>query len=208
MSAADNGPDDGRVVAPDGGSARLVDDTIEVLDPEGRLLVRYTDGVAEVAPTAARLRLRSTDGDIELEAARDVVIRTGRDVVLDGKREVKLEAGRSCLVVDRESASVTARRLEAAGKLALATLGRGRVIAESLHTEATTLSQKVEELTSTAGRVVEVSTERLIDVAERFETRAERWRCRVSDLFDLETEQTRMRSRGDTAIDGDQIYLG
>lgn len=205
---------DQTLMAPDGATARLVGDAIELRDAEDRILVRYVDGTAEIAPARGNLRLSAPGGQIELDAATDVVIRGARDVRLEGSRMVQARSGdgeprhTSRLRLDPRGATFAAPALDARTARATVALGEATVVARALHTSAARLTQHIEELAITAGHVVERSRDRVIEVAEVLETRAGRARTTVSDLYALITRRTSLVSTDDTAIDGKRVLLG
>ena len=199
------------IEAEDGATARLAGGGIEVRDQEGRLLVRYVDGHAEISPATGDLRLRAPAGCIELEAASDVRIVAARDVEVRAERGVDTRAGaagRSRLRMDSRGATLAAPSVDVRARRAQLAVTEATLLARSIRSSAERIATNVEELTITATRVVERSRERVMDVAERLETKAGRVRSTVRDLYSLVSRRTTLLSSDDTAIDGRRVLLG
>jgi len=161
---------------PDGGAIHIRGEAAELRDPEGRLLVRYANGVAEIAVPA---------GDLVLSApAGKVVIRAGQEVLVDAPR-VAVKADESAL-----------------------TTGHATVIADRIATTASAITQRVERLEITAGRLIERTRDAYREATDLAETRAGRIRALVKDVYTLYARRTTMASKEETSIDGSKVLLG
>lgn len=185
-----------QVSLPDGTSARVVGEAIELRDPAGRLLVRYSDGNAEIAaPT----------GDLRLSAP------TGR-VVLHGGTAVEVSAGASPsprLCIEEGQTTVTTRRLEVlAGEAQVVAKGPISVLAQQVATSAEVLVQNAARFELTATRLVEKTRDAFRDTSDLAQTRVGRARVLVSDVYALFSRRTTLVSNEETSIDGSKILLG
>jgi Protein of unknown function (DUF3540) len=62
----------------DGASLRVIDEeTAELHDSQGRLLLRYRDGALELSPASGDLVLKAPNGRVVVDAADDVAVRAG-----------------------------------------------------------------------------------------------------------------------------------
>jgi hypothetical protein len=200
------------IEAPDGGRARLVGAAIELRDAEGRLLVRYVDGCAEIAPASGDLKLRAPAGAVEIEAATDVRITSARDVLIEGKRAVQSECGagksRSSLRLDPRKTTVSTPSLDARARTTQISAFDAKIVARTIRMSAEQIATQAEELTANATRVVELSRERVMEIADRFETKAGRIQSTVRDVYALLSKRTTLLSSDDVSIDGRRVLLG
>jgi hypothetical protein len=185
-----------QVSLPDGTSARVVGEAIELRDPGGRLLVRYSDGNAEIA---------APSGDLRLSAP------TGR-VVLHGGTAVELGAGECLsprLCIEEGQTTVAAKRLEVEAEEArVVAKGPISVLAQQIATSAEVLSQNAVRFELTATRLVEKTRDAFRETSELAQTRVGRARLLVSDVYSLFSRRTTMVSNEETSIDGSKILLG
>lgn len=185
-----------QVSLPDGTSARVVGEAIELRDPGGRLLVRYSEGCAEIA---------APSGDLRLSAP------TGR-VVLHGGTAVEVSAGASPsprLSIEEGQTTVAAKRLEVGVEEAqVVAKGPISVLAQQLATSAEVLVQNAVRFELTATRLVEKTRDAFRDTSELAQTRVGRARLLVSDVYALFSRRTTMVSNEETSIDGSKILLG
>ncbi|HSN98233.1 MAG TPA: hypothetical protein VLS89_08040, partial [Candidatus Nanopelagicales bacterium] len=78
---------------PDGATAELRGEALELRDAEGRLLVRYAGGAAEIASPASDLVLSAPNGRVVLRSGTDVSVEAGRDMSHRAGRRLDLCAG-------------------------------------------------------------------------------------------------------------------
>lgn len=185
--------DQAELLLPDGSSAAVVDDALEVRDPIGRVLVRYSNGTAEIA---------APQGDLVLAAPRGrVVLRSGTDIELEAAGDLRQRAG--------AAVSVTAPRVSVDASEASAVVkGPLSVLAQRIATSAEVLSQSAERFELDATRLVEKTRNAFRDTAELAQTRVGRARTIVGDVYALFSRRTTMVSNEDTSIDGSKILLG
>ncbi|MFO0552815.1 MAG: DUF3540 domain-containing protein [Polyangiaceae bacterium] len=209
--AADEPVDELRV--PDGGVARIVGDSLEFRDAEGRLLVRYQDGALEVCPAKGDLRLRAPEGRVHIEAATDIRLEAGRDVELRGARAAAMTVAEgdslpSSLRLGLAGALLSGRNLELRSQRFRQLSATLDVVATTLRTHASRLEIQAKEREETVERAVLRARELKQEVTELLETRAGRVRTLVKSVFRLHSQSTDLTSDGDTAIDGRRVLLG
>jgi hypothetical protein len=196
----------------DGSSVRVAEGGAEILDPMGRVRIRYKDGSAEVIAPEGDLTFAAPEGR--------VVVRSGRDISLIAERDVQQRAGRGVEItagVDRErpqirvGTSVTevdTERLEVKATVARAVAEQASVIANRIVTTAATLSQAVERFELSATQIVERARDTFRETADLAQTRAGRVRTIVDDLYAVYSRRTAMQSKDETSIDGSKVLLG
>jgi hypothetical protein len=81
-------------------------------------------------------------------------------------------------------------------------------VARALRTNATRIVTTAREIEETADRVVLQAKDKIEEVTGLLETRAERARTLVKDLYSIVTGRTALRSTDDTSIDGKRVLLG
>ena len=214
--------------APDGARVQLVDDALEVLDPAGRLLLRYRDGALEVSPVEGDLVLASASGRVRIAAATDVVVEAARDVRLAAQRGFEASAGApgdgaaedaagadasarirgSRLALDPRRAVVATPSLDVRARAAQLATADATVLAGRIRTTATQIATTVEELEVTAGHVVERARDVVQEVSDVLTSRIGRVRAVVRDVYSLRSKRTELKSKDDTAIDGRRVLLG
>lgn len=107
---------------PDGSSASVVGDALEVRDPIGRVLVRYANGSAEIAVP---------QGDLVLSAPRGrVVLRSGEEVAVEAPR-VSVETDEANAIV-RGPVSLLAQRIATSAEVLSQSAERFEVTATRL----------------------------------------------------------------------------
>lgn len=201
-----------RLALPDGGSAELRGEALEVRDREGRLVVRYVDGAAEISAPSGDLRLSAPMGRVVITSALDVEIDAGRDVVQRAGRSFAVAAATSAeapqLRVERERLEVRAGALDVQAQRSQAVIGTVAVIAHAIATtaERVAVSASVHELT--AERLVERAHDAYREIAGLAEGRFGRVRALVRDVYALTSRRTVMTSSDDTSIDGSRVLLG
>lgn len=210
--------------APDGARVELVDDALEVLDPAGRLLLRYRNGALEVSPVEGDLVLASASGRVRIAAATDVVVEAARDVRLAAQRGFEASAGAAAdaatdgdaaarirgsrLALDPRRAVVATPSLDVRARAAQLAAADATVLAGRIRTTATQIATTVEELEVTAGHVVERARDVVQEVSDVLTSRIGRVRAVVRDVYSLRSKRTELKSKDDTAIDGRRVLLG
>ncbi|AUX44350.1 uncharacterized protein SOCE26_058140 [Sorangium cellulosum] len=197
---------------PDGATAEVRGEALEVRDPAGRLVIRYAGGAAEVASPERDLVLSAPNGRVVLRSGMDVAIEARRDVTHRAGRRVELGAGDAAApaAVRVEPASVhveTPRLTVAARKSRLAT-GEATIFARSIATTAEHVAENVGRYELQATRLVERTRETLREVEDLLEARIGRARTLVRGVFTLHTRRTAMVSTEETSVDGKRVLLG
>jgi hypothetical protein len=155
---------------------------VEVRDPDGRLLVRYRDGVLEIEAV----------GDLALSAKGKLHLSAGEGVHVDAGPELNLRA-------DRLHAEAKATKLVA---------GVVSLFARDVSTTATRAVQRVERWELTAHRIVEQAHDAFRDVENLAQQHVGRLRTIVDDVYSVTSRRTDMVSEDDTSIDGKHVLLG
>ncbi len=92
--------DRNELVLADGARARLEDGALELVDRDGRLLVRYRDGNAEIFAPSGDVTLAAPNGRVVLRSGADVAIEAARTVTVEARslvqrvEQYELHAGR------------------------------------------------------------------------------------------------------------------
>lgn len=193
---------------PDGSRAELRDGALELVDAEGRLLIRYRDGDAEIAAPRGDLRLTAPAGRVVIESAHDVAIEAGRDVVQRGGRSVEIGAASSRLRIDPISIGLRGDHLDVEVRVSRAAIGEATVVARVIQSSAERMTVAAEHYERLAGRVVERAIDSFREVAGLAEERAGRLRTLIRGAFSLTSESTDLTSTEETSIDGKRIHLG
>lgn len=202
------------VTAPDGTRAALVDGAIELCDREGRLLVRYVDGVAEVAPVSGDLRLAAPRGQVRIEAGTDVVVSAQRDVAIRGDRSAELAAGEpnielpSAVRVEARGAELTGSHVDVTARATRVTSGEATLVAREARTSATRIDVAATRIETTAEHVVTRAKSLVQNVSGLLESKLGRARTIVEGAFSLRSKSTSMKSKEDTSVDGRRVLLG
>lgn len=226
---------DAALRAPDGAKVQLVDGALEVLDPAGRLLLRYRDGALEVSPVEGDLVLASATGQVRIAAATDVVVEASRDVRLAAQRGFEASAGAAAesrdataeqttaeqttadpaarvrgsrLALDPRRAVMATPSLDVRARTTQLATADATVLAGRIRTTASRMATTVEELEVTAGHVVERARDVVQEVSDVLTSRIGRVRAVVRDVYSLRSKRTELKSKDDTAIDGRRVLLG
>ncbi len=196
------------IALPDGGTAELRGDALEVRDREGCLLVRYADGVAEIAAPRGDLVLSAPSGRVVVQSGLDVALEAGRDVVQKGGRAVTLSAAGQEVRLDPGGAEVKADRLSVEARSARAVLGEVALFARAIATTAERVAVAAGDYERMAERVTERARDSLREITDLAEERAGRVRAVVRGVYALTSRRTVMASEDETSIDGSRILLG
>jgi hypothetical protein len=184
---------------PDGASATRVGDALEVTARDGALIVRYDNGVMTIAPPAGDLRLEAPNGRVVISSSLDVVVEAARDLSYKAGRKLDLQAHETKIKSDK---------LEVESKSSRFVSGAAVVLARKIATSAETIATKCITMETEATKIVEKTKDVFRDVAGLAQSRIGRARTIVRDVFSMESRRTVMRSKEDTAIDGDKILIG
>lgn len=183
----------------------------ELIDAEGRMMLRYEAGVLTLAAPAGDVVFAAPSGKIVFEAGQDIAFSASRDVVQRAGRAVSLAAGddaRSRMSVDRAGAEIASPRLDVRATVTRADVGEATVTATHARTTVATWSIVAERFELSATRIVERAQDAFRDVAELAQTRVGRARTLVRDVYALYTRRTTLTSKDDTRVDGKRIHLG
>jgi Protein of unknown function (DUF3540) len=196
----------------DGSVIRARDGGAEILDPAGRLVLRYENGAVEIAAPTGDLTLAAPSGKVIVRAAGDVEIEAARDVRQRAGRSVEVLAGRgasaSRLRVGAGGTAVETPRLQVSAVKTEVTSGEATITAGRITTVASRLTQQVEIFELTATRLIEKTRDTFRDAADLSQTRVGRARTIVKNLYALYSGRTAMVSEKDTSIDGTKVLLG
>ncbi len=201
------------VALTDGSTATVVEDGIEIRNPEGRLIVRYAGGTAEITAPGRDLVLSAPNGQVKLQAGTDISFEATRDLVQSAGRKVALGAGASAasapqIRVESQATQLRAERLEVQSKTSRFVSGRAEVLLRTLATTAEKVALHVTDHEVTATRLVERATEAFREVKDLLSTRAGRARTEVEGAYTVESGRTSLVSREETTVDGKKILLG
>ncbi len=182
---------------------------LELRDPEGRLLLRYTDGQAELSVPRGDLVLAAPHGRVRIQSGQDVAVEAERDVVWSAQRSIQASAGsRARLELEPESVRLSTRALEVDAVKSSFTGETTQLVARSITTTAERLATRVDHYELEAHQLVERAHTAYRDVADLLQTRLGRVRAIVRDVYALRSRRTVMVSEEDTSIDGERILLG
>lgn len=198
------------ITAKDGATAAIHGGAIEIRGAEGRVIVRYQDGIAEISSPERDLVLAAPRGRVRVEAGLDVEIAAARDVVERAGRRVDLAAGdeQTRIQIDAGSASIEASRLEVAAEVSRVTAGEVEVVARSIATTAERILTRAVRCEVEASRLIEKARDAFRDVSDLFQVRIGRAKTIVSGTYSVHTRRTVMVSKDDTSIDGRKVLLG
>jgi hypothetical protein len=201
-----------RIALPDGGSAELRGEALEVRDREGRLVVRYVDGAAEISAPAGDLRLSAPMGRVVIQSALDVEVEAGRDVVHRAGRRVDVAAATSDdapqLRVEPRRVEVHTGEIDVQAQSSRAVIGKVAVIAHAIATTADRVAVTAADYEVAAERIVERARDSYREILGLAEERVGRVRALVRDVYALTSRRTVMTSSEETSIDGSRILLG
>ena len=197
---------------PDGSTAALRGEALEIRDREGCLMVRYADGVAEISAPRGDLRLSAPGGRVVIESALDVAIEAGRDVVPRAGRRFEVAAGGAGgepqLRLDHAGATLATEQLHVQARSARAVFGQAALIARAVATTADRVAVSAGDYEVEACRLVERARDSLREITDLAESRVGRVRALVRGVYALTSRRTVMVSSDDTSIDGSRIQLG
>lgn len=202
------------VVSPDGGRALLVGDSIEVRDPEGRVLVRYRDGALEISPLSGDLRLAAPAGRVHIEGL-DVSVGASRDLVVSGGRSAAIavsaldeEAGGAAIRLEPTGARVAARHVEVRAQSSRTVVATAEVIATTVRTTAVSIETHARTIQETAQRVSLKAKELSHTVTGLFDSRLGRVRSLVKGAFSVRSKTVQVKATDDASVDGRRVLLG
>ncbi len=199
------------LAAEDGASVEQVDGALELRDPHGRLLVRYTSGETELSTPHGDLTLAAPAGRVVLRSGSDVEIQAARDVTHRAGRRLGLQAGlveTPQLAVEAKQTRLQSDHVEVRSKRAQLTTAQATVVADRVRTTAQSLVQELERYELTAQRIIERARDAYRDVEDLFQSRVGRARTMVKEVLLLSSRRTVMVSKDETSIDGKRILLG
>jgi hypothetical protein len=132
-----------RIALPDGAVAQLREGALELRDPEGRLMVRYRDGVAEIS---------APDGDLRLAAPKGRVVVSGAEVCIEGEQRVSIAAPEVSTRADR-IVEISRDALREVSELAEERIGRLKTfVKDAFSLTARRTKMRSEEETSIDGK--------------------------------------------------------
>lgn len=183
----------------DGAVARVSGDALELIAPDGVLLVRYENGVMRIGPARGDLELAAPQGRVVISAALDVAIEASRDLTQKAARNVAIESN---------ATKMKSAKLDVETKDARLVSGQATVLARKIATSAEAIATKCVTMEVEARKLVERTKDAFRDVADLAQTRVGRARTIVRDMFSLDARRTVMTSKEDTSIDGEKILIG
>jgi len=187
----------------------------EARDAEGRLLFRHDPetGSSEVFVPHGDLRFRVAEGHIALEARDGVSIDSDEKIDLRSGTGVEIGAGPrsdedgACLVMSRDRIGATAPELLVGAGRAQLVAPQAMLVAEHLKTTVTRAQHVARVIETRAHRVVEHTKFSIREVERLAQTKADRVRTVVRTSAQLLAERVVIRSKKDTKIRGEKIYL-
>ncbi len=211
------------LVARDGSRAEVTARGFDVVDREGRLVVRYADGAAEIAPPVGDLVLRAPLGSVRIDAAADVSISAARDAIVEGARRSELRLSRgeaasaahnpsddlsSRVSVDRKATTIVGPSVEVRSRAARLVAAKADVVAQAIRTSASSIDTVAKKIDVSAERVTTHAHDVVMLVTNLVETRARRMRTLIRETLSIRSRSTALRSKEDTSIDGRRVLLG
>lgn len=197
---------------PKGESVTLENGGIALRDAEGRVLVRYADGVAEVVSPKGDLILAAPAGRVVLRSGLDVEIEAARDVVQHASRKVSISAGadrgRPAVAVEGDRVSVSTHTLEAQAVESRLVTGKATVIAQHIATLAKHAATTVDRWELRATRMVHAARDAFVDVTDLAQSRLGRARVLVKGAYTLRARRAMVASKEETKVDGKKVLLG
>lgn len=187
--ALDPAPD--ALVLDDGSRVEPRDGGVTIVAPDGAVVLSYRDGQTTVHAPDVRLTAERT---LTLEAGDAVVLRAG-----SGGSELRLEPERTRLVSDGVEVQAQAARLVTRA---------ATVVAQQVTTTAARIAQTAERFDLEAAQLHERTEDTFREARGLLQTRAGRWRVRITDALSIAARRTVVRSTEDTVIDGERILLG
>jgi len=210
MQAARNvGPSpSAAVVAPDGASARSVDDAIEVRDPHDQLIFRYRAGRAELSVPVGDLTLSAPNGRVSIQSAEDVRIEAARDLRCTAGRTLEARSDGAALSIGPDTIRAASPRFDIEAGQARYQGEVVDVIAKVIRTRAGEVATEAARYEVKARHIVESARTAFRDVEDLLQQRIGRARSIVRDVWILKSRRSVMVSKEDTSIDGERILLG
>jgi hypothetical protein len=198
---------------PDGTTAEVRGEALEIRDGEGRLMVRYCDGMAEISAPSGDLRLVAPAGRVVIQSALDVSVEAGRDVLHHAGRHVEISAatrpdGAPQLHIDHARTELRTGELHVQAQGARAVVGQVALVAHAVAATADRMAITAGEYELVAERVVTRARDSLREITDLAESRLGRVRALVRGVYSLSSRRTVMTSTDDTSIDGSRIHLG
>jgi hypothetical protein len=179
-----------------GGTVSVKGPAAEIRDPEGRVLVRYSGGVAEISAPDGDLRLSAPNGRVVVSSGQEVSFQVG-----EARETPQLRIGTAAVEVDSE-------RIDVKSQVGRLVADQASILAHRITTTATVVTQNVERLELTATQIVERARDTFRDVQDLAQTRAGRVRTLVQDLYSLYSKRTALQSTEETSVDGSKVLLG
>ncbi len=187
----------------------------EVKDAKGRLIFRYDpeQGLSEVFVPQGDLRFRVPKGNLELTARDGVSIDADEKVELRSGVGVEIKAGprsgeeRSTLAVSQDRIVASAPDLLTAAGRAQLVAGQTMLVTENLKTKVSRAQHVARVIETRAHRIVEHSKFSYREVEKLAQLKAARIRSIAQTSAQLLAERIVMRSKKDTKIRGEKIYL-
>ncbi len=215
-SAQDPLPPAAALALPDGTTAEIRGEALEIRDREGCLMVRYQDGIAEISSPRGDLRLAAPAGRVVISSGLDVAIEAGRDVVHRAGRRFEVSAAGAAssdppepqLRIDHAETTLQTQTLNVRARAARAVIGQAALIARAVATTADRVAVTAGDHELVADRLVERARDSLREIADLAESRVGRVRALVRGVYSLTSRRTVMLSSDDTSIDGSRIHLG
>lgn len=213
-SAAARNRDESREVIrlPDGSAASVEGAAIALRDADGRLCVRFANGMAEISAPDGDLVLSAPSGRVVVRSAMDVEIDAARDVVHKASRRISLAAGGegapAQIEIEPERAHVSIKKLEIEAARSRVVTGQATIIAQQITTTAQRVAQSVERWELSATRIVETAKDAFRDVTDLFQSRIGRARTRVLGAYALHARRATIASQEETKVDGKKVLLG
>ena len=130
----------------DGGAMRVRDGAAEVVDREGRVVVRYANGALEIAAPSGDLTLAAPSGRVTLRSAEDIHLDAVRDITHSAGRSVETTAGtagtKTRLRVGHAGTEVETKRLRVRARSSALTTDEATLVAGRISTTAVRLTQE------------------------------------------------------------------
>ncbi len=208
------------ITTEDGASARIEQrhegEVLAVRDRVGRLMFEYdaTNGRGMLVMAEGDLRLCAPRGAIELFASQGIRVASPGEVSIASSTSIALDAAepdnekRASIRLEGGQADVESQTLKVQSSNTELSLGEAHAVASSLSAVVDRAELKFQEVTRTAGRVIEQAENVFQRVGELYELKAGRLRSLVKGALWLKGEDVTMLAKNDVRIDGEHINLG
>ncbi|MBK8257540.1 MAG: DUF3540 domain-containing protein [Polyangiaceae bacterium] len=183
----------------------------DILDVEGRLLIRFENGRAEVYAPQGDVVFAAPKGNIVFQAGKDLTLESVGPLTQRSRQDVAIFAGdrtKPQLRVEEGLTTVHTDRVEVRSSAAQVVVEHISTVAHRVVNTATTVLTRAERFEVQAEHMVERTRDKFVEAKELVQVNAGRARTLVKELYSVFSGRTTMESKDETSIDGKRVLLG